>query len=493
MNAVPLPRLFNSFIEEYRFRKSSLNEYRNQIHLNIMKTVDVYFQEQNNIKIDTQSELSKYVKKFSQLYNETLQSIKYQQEAMQEINRGYIRPKRIDESLDDFRKLYNESLFPSFIKKSSLQINTFSKAKDEWFISDWFLSSLFNSNIKNKNTLSTSWSLLIQVTSDGVKNAEKVVSNTMNELIQFQKELSDTVQLVKKESEELFPLALNKNDIRIGRNIFENQIKKIEYDSSKWIDDRLAQLESTLKLLQEKVNATDSMYEELIGKRKAKVQFAVMNDVTMKKVLDMIDTKNKDWTHIKTEDGVEVYRKFTVGSRYACVKCHGVIDSSPKAVFELFEDDTRTPEYNSFYEKGRDIEYVAENTKVSWACTPAVFPFKPRDFVTIIHFRKLGDGTMVVLNRAGEHPNAPNLPPYVRGSIILAANIIQPIQGKPNHCKLTMITQMDPGGFAPAPFVNKICTFGPIGFMQNVKVAAKKKKPSPKQAEGEDEKKKFSY
>lgn len=47
----------------------------------------------------------------------------------------------------------------------------------------------------------------------------------------------------------------------------------------------------------------------------------------------------------------------------------------------------------------RDIEIVAENTKITWTLATPIFPFKARDFCTVIHFRKLKDGTLVVLNR----------------------------------------------------------------------------------------------
>ena len=45
------------------------------------------------------------------------------------------------------------------------------------------------------------------------------------------------------------------------------------------------------------------------------------------------------------------------------------------------------------------MEYVGEDTKIVWIGSPPIFPFKPRDFCTVIHIRKLKDGTVVVLNR----------------------------------------------------------------------------------------------
>lgn len=82
----------------------------------------------------------------------------------------------------------------------------------------------------------------------------------------------------------------------------------------------------------------------------------------------------------------------------------------------------------------------------------------------------------------------------MRGSIILGASIIQPVPGNPRRSKLTMITQVDPGGFTPPMIVNQVfyiiianinvgvlfcfcqlCAMGPIGFMKNIEIAANRK------------------
>jgi hypothetical protein len=39
---------------------------------------------------------------------------------------------------------------------------------------------------------------------------------------------------------------------------------------------------------------------------------------------------------------------------------------------------------------------------------------------------------------------------------LAAANIIQPVSGRPGWSRLTMITQVDPGGFAPASIMNQV-------------------------------------
>lgn len=118
------------------------------------------------------------------------------------------------------------------------------------------------------------------------------------------------------------------------------------------------------------------------------------------------------------------------------------------------------------------MEVVAKNTKVLWSSSEPIYIMKPRDFCSLVHVRKLKDGTVVVLQRAIEHPDVPHRPGLVRGEITLGANIIQPIPGKPNTCKVTMITQVDPGGFSPPVVINMVCAMGPVGYLKNLEQAA---------------------
>ena len=73
------------------------------------------------------------------------------------------------------------------------------------------------------------------------------------------------------------------------------------------------------------------------------------------------------------------------------------IDFPPRFFWQEYNDNCRVV---------RDLERLSPDTKISWAATPKYGPFKARDFVTVVHYRTLDDGTMVVVNRAVEHPAA---------------------------------------------------------------------------------------
>jgi hypothetical protein len=107
-------------------------------------------------------------------------------------------------------------------------------------------------------------------------------------------------------------------------------------------------------------------------------------------------------------------------------------------------DDKRITEYDTFYREIKNVERITDDTKVVWQMFPAIiFPFKQRDFCTIVQTRKLKDGSTVILSRAVKHEKVPVTFEYQRATITLAANIIQPLKESPNKCKLTMITQVN--------------------------------------------------
>ena len=471
--------LFNNFNEEIRYRKLTLSQYRDSISNKLSLLLDGFGKDQTDLATKAQNELNIYLTKVKQQYSDSLESLQRQMDTIDELNRAAVeRPKGIDDSLEMFMKFYNESVSTTLNQRSRL-----------WGSFQFKLSDITSPDPfpKQMDALSSSlrknWSLLRKTAADYSINTETAVSNTLNDFTKFQEELANNAKLIAKVSQESIEKTFDKRNLRLERLALEEQLKTLEKQGSQWIEEKKKDFEVTLKSLQDKVQVTNLVYEELVIKRRASMQYSALNDATLNKILKLIDPKSRSqqgWKLIKSEDGYEVHRKFMTpglpGSQFACVMCHGIINSSPLDVLNLFEDDSRVPEYNSFYADGKDLEIVADGTKVVWTGSPPVFPFKARDFCTIVHIRKLKDGTYVILNRATNHPRAPPRPDYVRASIILAGNIIQPIPGQPKQCKLTMLTQVDPGGITPPWIINHICLLGPIGFLKNVESAAKRKK-----------------
>jgi hypothetical protein len=520
LDCVPQPgfasSIFKNMMNEIELITDSYAEYRNKVETSLKIQLNKFVTD-----IDTNThkaivEVETYRERLSNLYNDSKVLLDRQKKILDSLNEiTSSRPKGIDESLEKFRQYYaNTSTFTSKLPSSfpaskgifasyySRMQNRF-KRKDDLYPGDFtgikFKDSFYKSSIESLNSnFKVNYNILMESLSKFYGSTEQVykTATVVEDLNKYQADLTEKARYLYAQFLSTSSYTNNnkvpvvdldpdqqdsrKRELQEERLLVSQQIKSLTDDGMKFINDQKRYLETQIKKVQSSMTVISGEYDELINKRKASLYYTSLNDANLNRVLDLIDMKKEaGWEHIKEEKGINVYRKFIAGiqgrkSRYACVMCNGIINSPVVNVLDIFTDDSRIPEYNAFYESGKNLEVVAENTKVQWACTHPVFPFKPRDFVTLIHIRKLKDGTCVVLNTAIDHKSKPPSKEYVRGQIILAANIIQPITGNKKKCNVTMLTQMDPGGFAPAPAVNRICEMGPPGYMANLELAAKR-------------------
>eukprot|EP00903_Cladosiphon_okamuranus_P019594 g18021.t1 len=164
--------------------------------------------------------------------------------------------------------------------------------------------------------------------------------------------------------------------------------------------------------------------------------------------------------------------------RFACVKATAIISVPPEVVYLLFADNSRVSEYNEHCREVKDLEVLSQDSKITWAASGRMGPFKARDFCTLVHFRTLSDGTLAQVSRPVEHPAAPRSSRYVRSEILLAGNFMRPVPGDPSRTEFLMVTHVNPGGAAEtragAMLVNSLCASSPVTFIRRLEVAAQK-------------------
>ncbi|KAM3570646.1 hypothetical protein VYU27_007289 [Nannochloropsis oceanica] len=251
------------------------------------------------------------------------------------------------------------------------------------------------------------------------------------------------------------------------------------------------QRQDMLDNVKDRLNKAKEMAGAAFGTGEQHVEAA--NEHLLEKVMSVMDeTEAHGWEHVTHRRGITVHRKFMpalngVMSKFCCVRASGVLEASCLEVAELFEGNTRVAEYNKYFAEGRDLEHVNNMTKVVWASSPSIFCFKPRDYCTYVHYRKHADGTIIVLNRAASHPEAPPSDKYVRAEVLMGASIIQPVPTHPNKCVFTTIAHINPGGLVPPFLVNKLCARGPVEFHNLVEKAAQRTRGQPKEVLKEGE------
>lgn len=275
-------RIKCSISDELRYRKASFQQYQDQIEQFWNQSIDTFRNGQLRRSLVLEQELDEYRSKFDKLYQNITVVLQSQKDYLQELNNIVVRPKQIDQSLEDFRRFYNETLYQAFLSggpslKVSLRIN---------------VTDTINAQIDALNKqMKKNWDTLITSSQESRNAAEEVVRDTFKEFANFHVAV---VEKFENSAIDMFPNSgITKTDLRARHKTLDAQLKRLEKEGSLWIENRFRVLEMSLKSLQERAKNSESIYEELISKRKSNLHYTVMNDITLNKVLQMIDPKDK--------------------------------------------------------------------------------------------------------------------------------------------------------------------------------------------------------
>ena len=216
------------------------------------------------------------------------------------------------------------------------------------------------------------------------------------------------------------------------------------------------------------------------------------NEEAMSILSGLLSSKD-GWKFVNEKDGVSVERRQLPsgsfvdkvdrmkGGKHACVRSTGILNAPATEVFNLFIDNDRVSEYNEHCVKVHDVADVTKQgigsrqwTKIAWACSPKYGPLKARDFSSVVHYNKYQNGTYVILNRPAYHSDTKPTNKYVRATILLAANVIEPLSQ--DSCRVTQIAHVNPGGVSDTPavawIINSLCAVGPPTFLRKLESAA---------------------
>jgi len=197
-------------------------------------------------------------------------------------------------------------------------------------------------------------------------------------------------------------------------------------------------------------------------------------------VLDAMHA-GSDWSLKVNRDGVKVWQRTLPGCPYAEIRGNALLRASPNAVVALMRqsDEETIRQYNPTYESGYDLETLDADTKVTYGAAKRFFPFKPRDTVTRIAFRRFPAGSIdsvggsALVLRAIEHRAMPPRRGFVRARVIRGVTLIQPVRRQPGMTNFTFTQQVDAGGIIPPWMINRVIAIEAVSFMQRVGQAAR--------------------
>jgi len=298
--------------DELKFRKLSLSQYRDTINNAVGKYIDTFRSDQNQLLIDAQSDFKAYTKAFNQLYEDMSATLLRQQEAVKALE--YKRPRLMDESLENFMQFYNESMSP-FLATHSKHVSDASTVSKKYLLrrkmikkNERIVQSFYSRFVGSQ--LRDNWDSMRMSAQETVQNAEDSVRVALDDYHKLQEELALNAKQITIKSQEIITNTLDKRLVRKETELLKSNLKNLENVGSQWLDEQMLKLDQALKVLQDRIQATSSLYEDLIVKRQASYYVTSQNDYTLNKILKLIDPAKQTqqgWKLLKEESGYKVW------------------------------------------------------------------------------------------------------------------------------------------------------------------------------------------
>eukprot|EP00656_Telonema_subtile_P057742 TRINITY_DN9570_c0_g1_i3.p1 TRINITY_DN9570_c0_g1~~TRINITY_DN9570_c0_g1_i3.p1 ORF type:complete len:518 (-),score=143.28 TRINITY_DN9570_c0_g1_i3:394-1947(-) len=171
---------------------------------------------------------------------------------------------------------------------------------------------------------------------------------------------------------------------------------------------------------------------------------------------------------LNQKDGVTVISKKTQGVEHDMIKAWGVVPAPAHCCYRALAELQERRSWDHTAKELSAVDNIDHNTSIYYTLVEGIFGMQPRDFVDIRHMVVLPNGVHVIVFAAIEHPSRPELPGIVRGTTLLAGQLIKPIDE--HSCMLTTVTQVDIKGNIPVYLVNKVATRSPIEWFHALRV-----------------------
>lgn len=150
--------------------------------------------------------------------------------------------------------------------------------------------------------------------------------------------------------------------------------------------------------------------------------------------LSDISNDGKNWKIVRCQNGLRIFEEttddFTGHTR--AMKAVGVVEAQCEDIFSLImrTDETRK-EWDSTFHRGMLVNEVDGHTAILYHCLQlgwCSWLVWPRDLCYTRYWRRIENGSYVVLFRSTEHPNCPPLPGCVRAHIESGGFRISPLK-----------------------------------------------------------------
>ena len=228
--------IFNEWSNALKYRKYDLDQYREEISNKVAESIEHFRRDQLIAQSVAQRDLESYMEKFNLLYAKNLKSMEKQRIAVDEMRKRMeiSRPPKIDDSLEQFRRFYNESMIvgPYRLVGKSWKWNVMDKksTKPQERI---FEESMIKQSERLIEKFQNDWIYLFRNTTNqkGFQQKEGIIERAMRnavlDLSKLQDDLTSNARLLAVSTQNSIKTTIDKEDVRRETMNLEEQLKKL--------------------------------------------------------------------------------------------------------------------------------------------------------------------------------------------------------------------------------------------------------------------------
>lgn len=230
---------FSEWSNALKYRKYDLDQYREEISSKVAESIENFRKDQLVAQSVAQKDLESYMEKFNQLYARNLVTLEKQKIAVDEMRKRMeiSRPPNIDDSLEQFRKFYNESIVVGpyeMVSKqwrwNTIEKKTFDKKKTQ---ESFFEESLIKQTERLREKLQNDWINAFKGSEkrSGSKRKTRTIESTVrsaaSDLNKLQEDLTLNARQLALSTQNAIKTTIDKKDVRRETRNLEEQLKKL--------------------------------------------------------------------------------------------------------------------------------------------------------------------------------------------------------------------------------------------------------------------------
>ncbi|RHY41463.1 hypothetical protein DYB38_006492 [Aphanomyces astaci] len=198
-------------------------------------------------------------------------------------------------------------------------------------------------------------------------------------------------------------------------------------------------------------------------------------DAAISAMLDSMANIADQWTFNSEKQGVRAYSK-DEGTLLSVLGV-GSLPFPPAHVATFLFDASKRPEYDSACASCARLHTLDSHTAIDYFASKAVLMVAGRDFVNLVHWRQLPDGSIVLVAVATSDPSKPSPSPgLVRGEIHVAGWTIAALGA--SHSTVSFLIKMDLKGNIPG-YIQRKVALDQAFCMLHVQRAMQRRPPTP--------------